>query len=419
MSPQMMLDTTRMEELVTLLNEACKLYYTGAGEPIISDRDYDKHVAELRELEHSTGIRLPNSPLAKVGYEEDGCANKVKHHSPILSLKDTKDIEELKTFLGDREGVLSWKLDGVAIVLYYENGELVRALSRGDGHYGKDITKNVLKMPNVPKTVPTKTMMVVRGEGCIRLDEFEQIKRTKEGERYSNPRNLASGLVNGTRTTSTLLRHVRFITHSLVFYDNFPWEQAFNEFVDKLYFLERQGFDAVDFAYPVGEENLKKTIRQFTKDVENYAYPVDGLVLTLNDITYGESLGATAKWPKHSLAFKWPDVYELTKVTGMDWSVSKTGLITPIVIFEPVKLEGTVIKRASLHSLKIFEALAIGKGDILKIYKANKIIPEVEENMTRSGTMVFPKTCPVCGAGTVVELTPLTKKLYCYECRRR
>lgn len=403
----------KMEELVADLNDAARKYYSGKDgeETPISDSKYDKMLAELLYLEEKHGYRLPNSPTSRVGFEE--VEGKVKHYAPVLSLKDTKSVDEMLYFLGEKEGVLSWKLDGAAIVLYYKHGNLALALSRGDGMYGKDITKNVILMRYVPRFLPVKSNIIIRGEGCLSLKEFEQLKKTQEGEKYKNPRNLAAGLINGRKTTSTLLRHMSFITHSAVLIEG-PGRDIRSRF-EQLGYLKSLGFRIVEHA-KVANYKLKHEIEWFTNHVEDYEFPVDGLVLALDDLDYGESLGATARWPKHSLAFKWPDEMALTRVTGMKWSVSQTGLITPVVLLKPVVLEGTEVKQANLHTLKIFEELGIGIGDTLQIYKANKIIPEVEENLTRSKTEKYPRHCPICNSETTVVETEKTRKLYCYNC---
>lgn len=407
----------RMYELVDILNKASRSYHLGCSEEsLLSDKKYDSFFKELVNLESQLKQVLPNSPTTRVGSEEKEGDSFIKHYEPILSLKDTKSVDEMLYFLGEQEGVLSWKLDGISIVLYYANGRLERAASRGDGLVGKDITKNVKLMRNVPLTIPHKSHIVVRGEGVLSLNEFEQIKATKEGERFSNPRNLAAGLINSTKTTSTLLRHLSFVAHSVSLVEGKP--KRLKLYSDQLRYLESMRFKVVPYR-PVLNFELKLDIEQFTKDISKFEYPVDGLVLRMNDLAHGESLGATARYNKHSLAFKWPDEVKLTKVTGVDWSVSKTGLITPIVIFEPIQLEGTTVRRANLHTLKIFEGLKIGTGDIIEVYKANKIIPEVEENMTRSGDGKPISNCPVCNHKTTVVENEKTKKLYCYNCAKK
>lgn len=404
----------RMADLISILNDSCQKYYSPRTDEdiLISDAQYDRYLSELIFLENETGIRLQGSPTMKVGFMEPE-ENKVKHFTPILSLKDTKNIDELLHFLGEREALLSWKLDGISIVLYYAFGTLQRAVTRGDGSYGKDITKNVMMMRHVPLTIPIKNNVIVRGEGCLSLNEFDQLKKTKEGEKYSNTRSMASGLINSSKTHNILLKHLNFICHTVVLIDGEG--RNITTRYEQFRYLKKLGFKMVECVNVMNFE-LKIEIDKFTRRVEEFDYPVDGLVLTLNDIEYGDSLGTTAKFPKHSMAFKWPDEIALTRVTGMKWSVSQTGLITPVVLFEPVYLEGTEVKQANLHTMKIFQDLMIGIGDALKVFKANKIIPEVEENLTRSGTEKHPEKCPKCGWQTIPVESGTTTKLYCYEC---
>lgn len=403
---------TRMADLIDILNDAREKYYVSQEESPISDAQYDRYLNELVNLENETGIVLFGSPSLKVGFSEP-TEVKMKHYSPVLSLRDTKSIDEMLYFLGEKEGVLSWKLDGVSIVLYYVSGILDKAVSRGDGEIGKDITKNVMLMRSVPKTIPLKENTIIRGEGCLSLKDFDNLKKTKEGEKYKNPRNLASGLINGTRTTNVLLRYMSFIAHSVILLEGQGNELSTR--YKQFGYLKKLGFRVVPHSKVLNFE-LKSEIERYTNEVANFEFPVDGLVLALNDIRYGESLGSTAKFPKHSIAFKWPDETVLTTVRGMKWSVSQTGLITPVVVFEPVTLEGTEVRQANLHTLKIFEDLDIGKGDTIKIFKANKIIPQVEENYTRSGTERYPEKCPVCGNETEVVINDKTAKLYCRYC---
>ena len=408
----------RVAHLVLMLNEACRRYYVDTDNgPAMSDSMYDKMLAELKALEEKTGVQLPDSPTRRVGFNEDG--DKIQHTYPILSLKDTKSTDDLLRFIKDEPAVLSWKLDGISIVLYYKDGHLDRALSRGDGHWGKDITRNILLMRYIPTKIKAKGDVIIRGEGCLSLKEFNQLKQTKEGERYSNPRNLAAGLVNATKTSSILLRHMSFIAHSAILLSETGARLKTRD--EQLRYMTRLGFNVVPYSIVANYELLYE-VESYTKRLEDYDFPVDGLVLTLNDISLGESLGSTARFPRHSMAFKWPDEHKDTRVTGMKWSVSGTGLITPVVIFEPVALEGTMVKQANLHNLKFFEDLAIGVGDILRVYKANKIIPEVEENFTRSVLERYPKRCPVCKQATEVVISKdkndkvVTKKLYCRAC---
>ena len=401
----------KMKKIVELLNSACIAYYTGEEESPISDEEYDRYLSELRKLEDIAGYQLAESPTIRVGYEE--MEDKIKHYAPILSLKDTKSIDDLQHFLGEKEAVLSWKLDGVSIVLYYQNGKLDRAVSRGDGSMGKDITRNVKLIPNVPQTIETNNTVIVRGEGCIKLTDFDILKQTPEGEKYRNPRNLASGLINSKGTRDSLIAYMTFIAHSVIFINGFGRELETK--TDLLEYLELLKFDVVPHIKVVNH-TLQKEIDTFTYEVNEFDYPVDGLVLTLDNLSYSNSLGSTAKYPRDSMAFKWPDITAMTNVNGMKWSVSQTGLITPVVTFDPVEIEGTTVKQASLHNIRIFEDFKIGIGDKIEVFKANKIIPEVKENYTKSNTERYPEKCPVCNHQTVVMSSARTKKLYCIHC---
>lgn len=397
----------RMRHLVDILKEAATDYYNNTI-TTMSDRDYDIFEKELRNLENETGVILPDSPTIHVG-PLPIANDKASHIRPILSLRSTKSIDEMLYFLKEKEGILSWKLDGISIVLYYEGGKLVNALTRGNGAIGKVILNRVLKMASVPKDISEKGTFVVRGEGCISLSEFEQIKKTKVGEQFSNPRNVVAGILNSRNPPDILLRHVIFVAHSIVAQ---PDENGISTRDGEFGYLQSLGFEVVPYSSVVNFR-LKYVIEYYTEHVSDFKYPVDGLVLAINDISYGDTLGETAKYPKHSLAFKWPDETKITAVKDVKWSVSRTGLITPVVIFNPIELEGTTVKQANLHTLKKFEELAIGTGDILEVYKANKIIPEVGENLTRSGTIFYPRRCPICDCETKVVTGVKTRKLYC------
>lgn len=404
----------QMKELIAGLNDAARRYYTLGEQSSMTDKEYDAKLKELSELEYATEIIFDDSPTQRVGYIDMDC-KKVKHEIPLLSLNSTKELDDIDAFIRDQQGVLSWKIDGVSITLYYEMGLLKRALSRGNGIWGKDITKNVVLMMNVPLTIPNKNAIIVRGEGCISLKEFDLLKKTQEGEKYMNPRNLASGLINGTKTTSLLLKHMKFIAHSILKLDGELLDVKTRK--ERLLYLEKLGFKVVE-NYLVDAKHARNCIIDMSENANSYPYPVDGLVLALNDLLFSESLGATAKFPHDSIAFKWPDETKETCVIGMKWSVSNTGLITPIVQFKPILLEGTTVKQANLHSLKIFQELKIGIGDKILIYKANKIIPRVERNLTNSNTEKHPTDCPVCGNLTTVIITDKTEKLQCNNCRK-
>jgi DNA ligase (NAD+) len=401
----------RMRDLIAKLNDARRVYYPGKEESPLTNKQYDAYLLELEDLEKYAGFRLADSPTKLVGFEEP--EKKVEHFAPILSLKDTKNIEDLQRFLNGEDGVLSWKLDGISLVLSYENCVLTQALTRGDGHVGKDVTQNVLQMQNVLKTLPMKHKMIIRGEGVISITDFEKIRQTTNGETYSNPRNMAAGLLNRNKP-GQLLKFLAFIPHSIVYLEDTPHIKTRYR---QLEYLNILGFDVVPHTI-VRNYDLKEEIDEYTNNIEAYEYPVDGLVLSIDDIKVGESRGSTARFPKHSMAFKWPDVSALTKVTGIKWSMSENGLLTPVVIFEPIELEGTTVKQANLHNVKRLRELGIGIGDTISVYKANKIIPEVEENFTRSKTETHPIFCPKCNSPTHLFATDKTEKLYCWNCRQ-
>ena len=403
----------RMRNLIDILNNARFKYYAGEDdETALTDKQYNAYLYELSVIEKATGIKLPGSPTELVGYDEPEA--KVEHFEPVLSLRDTKDIDELLRFLDGEDGVLSWKLDGISIVLHYEDGELRLALSRGNGHIGKDITKNVLLIDNVPKRIKSKGRLIVRGEGVMSLKDFDLLKQSEEGENFKNPRNLAAGLINRTKTRSLLLKSLAFIPHSVIFSEEHGRRvKTRHKYLD---YLDDLGFVVVPHTL-VKNYTLKSEVDKYTNDVENFNYPVDGLVLSIDNIRNGEDRGATAKFPKHSIAFKWPDTSILTEVIGIEWNVKpETGYITPILLVKPVELEGTTVRRANLHNVKVFKDLALGTGDIVSIYKANKIIPVVEENLTRSNTFTYPIFCPACGKPTYLTATDKTEKLYCWHC---
>ena len=404
----------RMKRLIEILNNARYKYYASdTDESTLTDKQYNAYLYELSVLEKASGIKLPGSPTELVGYDEPEA--KIEHYKPVLSLKDTKDVDELLRFLDGEDGILSWKLDGMSIVIYYEDGHMILALSRGNGRMGKDLTKNVQMMSEIPIDIPAKGKLIVRGEGVISLSDFHKLKQTEEGEHYKNPRNLAAGLINRTRTPSLLMKSVMFVAHSIILSEETDGHILHRH--EQLEYLKHLGFDVVHHTL-VKNYTLKSKIDEYTFDVDFFNYPVDGLVLEIDHIKRGEERGYTNSHPKHSMAFKWPDASAVTTVIGMEWSVKpETGYITPIVLLEPVELDGTTVKRANLHNVKVFKDLALGVGDKVKVYKANKIIPVIEENLTRSNTFTHPIFCPACGKPTYLTATDVTEKLYCWHCK--
>lgn len=401
----------RMKELVNLLNEAAKAYYQEDRE-IMSNYEYDALYDELVQLEKETGIVLSNSPSIHVGYEVLSELPKVRHEAPMLSLDKTKEIEILKDWLGSQTGLLSWKLDGLTIVLTYKEGKLFSAVTRGNGEVGEVITNNAKVFKNIPLNIKYTKDLVLRGEALIKYSDFERINAEIDDvdAKYKNPRNLCSGSVRQLNNEITAKRQVYFIAFHLVsIADDVDFN---NSRLNQLMWLKNQGFDVVETKV-VTRENLEETVQWFSSQVVQNDFPSDGLVLTYNDINYGRSLGTTAKFPRDSIAFKWTDEIRETRLTQVEWSASRTGLINPIAVFEPVELEGTTVSRASLHNISIMEALELGIGDTIQVYKANMIIPQIAENLTRSGHIDIPKECPVCKHPTRIRQDNDVKVLYC------
>lgn len=400
----------RMKELVARCNEASKAYYQEARE-IMSNLEYDALYDELLALEKETGVVLSQSPTIHVGYELLSQLPKEAHESSMLSLDKTKDIEELADWLGPHEGLLSWKLDGLTIVLTYRDGKLYKAVTRGNGEVGEVVTNNVRVFKNVPLNISYTGELILRGEAVIRYSDFANINAelTDEEEKYKNPRNLCSGSVRQLNNEITARRSVCFYAFALVKADGVDFRNSRKE---QLLWLKEQGFDVVYFEKVTGDD-VASAVINFAGMVTENDLPSDGLVLTLEDIAYGKSLGRTAKFPRDSIAFKWTDELGETTLKEIEWSPSRTGLINPVAIFEPVQLEGTTVSRASVHNLSILEALALGKGDRITVYKANMIIPQINENLSRTGPVAPPETCPVCGGATEIRQTTGVKSLYC------
>lgn len=400
----------RIKELVELLNRAGKAYYQESHE-IMSNYEYDALYDELVALEKETGMVLANSPTINVGYEVLSELPKETHEKPMLSLDKTKEVEGLKNFLGDKEGLLSWKLDGLTIVLTYEDGKLVKAVTRGNGEVGEVVTNNAKTFKNIPLSVPFKEQLVLRGEAVIKYTDFEEINSKIEDvdAKYKNPRNLCAGSVRQLSNEITAERNVNFYGFALVKAEGVNFENS----LEKQYeFLAGLGFNVVPFKR-VNADNIADKVAEYAKEIETFDIPSDGLVLIYDDIKYGESLGRTAKFPRNGIAFKWKDETAKTKLVEMEWSPSRTGLINPVAIFEPVELEGTTVTRASVHNISIVESLELGIGDEIEVYKANMIIPQILENHTRSGKLMIPNVCPACGGEAVIKDASGVKSLYC------
>lgn len=400
----------RMKELVEKLDQAAKAYYQEDRE-IMSNQEYDSLYDQLEQLEKETGTVLTNSPTVRVGYEAVNELPKEEHPSPMLSLDKTKDREVLRGFIGNYKCLLSWKLDGLTIVLTYENGELVKAVTRGNGIVGEVITNNARVFKNIPLRIPYKGQLVLRGEAIITYSEFERINETigDADAKYKNPRNLCSGSVRQLNNEITAKRNVRFYAFALVSAQDVDFSNSREQ---QFIWLKKQGFEVVEYKV-VTSESLDEAMDYFSKTIVNNDFPSDGLVVTYDDIAYGESLGSTAKFPRNSFAFKWADEMRETKLVDMEWSPSRTGLINPVAIFEPVELEGTTVSRASVHNISIVKELQLGIGDTIKVYKANMIIPQIAENLTRSGNLVIPDKCPVCGREARIRKENDVETLYC------
>ena len=400
----------RMQELIKILNEASKAYYAEDRE-IMSNFEYDRLYEELEGLEKETGIVLSGSPTVSVGYESVEELPKERHESPMLSLGKTKSREELKDWLQGKEAILSWKLDGLTVVLTYRNGELFKAVTRGNGEIGEVITGNARTFKNIPLNIAFKGELVLRGEAVITYSDFEKInEEIPEAEaKYKNPRNLCSGSVRQLNNEITAKRNVRFYAFTLVSAEDVDFHNSREE---QFRFLEKQGFEVVERKM-VTPDTILSAISEFENKIPAYDVPSDGLVLTYEDIAYGKSLGRTAKFPRDAIAFKWADEIRETTLTEVEWSASRTGLINPVAIFTPVELEGTTVSRASVHNVSIVKELKLGIGDRITVYKANMIIPQIAENLTQSGNLPIPATCPVCGGETKIQNMNDTETLYC------
>lgn len=398
-----------MKERVAFLNEAAKAYYRD-DEELIPNLTYDKLYDELLELEKATGIVLANSPTQKVGYETLASLPKEAHSVKMLSLDKTKSVDDLIDWLGDKTGLLSWKLDGLTIVLTYRDGMLFKAVTRGSGEIGEVVTPNARVFANLPVRIPFEGELVLRGEAIITYTAFEKINaELPELEaKYKNPRNLCSGTVRQLNNKITAERGVRFIAFALVNGDDHDFSSRWKQ----LEWLAELGFDVVE-THPVTADTLQQTIDLFQQEVAGNDMPSDGLVLTFDDIKYGQSLGQTSKFPKDAIAFKWRDEIKSTRLLEVEWSASRTGLINPIAVFEPVELEGTTVSRASVHNISILKELNLGIGDEIRVYKANMIIPQIAENLTKSDNLEIPEACPVCGGVTKINDEKGVLTLYC------
>lgn len=400
----------RIKELVELLNKAGKSYYS-EGRELMSNYEYDALYDELGMLEKETGYILSNSPTVNVGYEVLSELPKERHESPMLSLDKTKSPEALAEWLGSQKGLLSWKLDGLTIVLTYDNGQLQKAVTRGNGEVGEIITNNARVFKNVPVTIPFKGKLVLRGEAIITYSDFERINEQipEADAKYKNPRNLCSGSVRQLNNGITAQRNVHFFAFTLVSAQDVDFDNSRQR---QFEWLKDQGFSVVEYKM-VTKDTILDTIEWFEKTIVTNDFPSDGLVILYDDIAYGDSLGRTAKFPRNVMAFKWTDETAETTLREIEWSASRTGLINPVAVFDPVELEGTQVSRASVHNISIVESLKLGIGDRIKVFKANMIIPQIAENLTQSGNLEIPEVCPVCGGKTQIKQVNDVKTLYC------
>lgn len=408
----------RIKELTKILIEAGKAYYQENRE-IMSNFEYDKLYDELSALERETGIVLAGSPTVTVGYESVQELPKERHEQPMLSLDKTKDVEALKSFVGEQKALVSWKLDGLTIVLTYRDGGLFKAVTRGNGEVGEVITGNARVFENIPLSIPYKGEVILRGEAVISYSDFVKINEEIEDvdAKYKNPRNLCSGSVRQLNNEITAARHVNFYAFSLVKAEGVDFKNSRKE---QFAWMQKQGFCVVEHRIVTGED-VPEAVEWFARRIQEYDIPSDGLVVVYDDIAYGQSLGTTAKFPRDSIAFKWKDEIRNTHLLEIEWSPSRTGLINPVAIFEPVELEGTTVSRASVHNLSIMKALELGIQDEIQVYKANMIIPQIAENLTRSGNVKIPETCPVCGGATHIQKANDVETLYCTneECQAK
>lgn len=403
-------DIDRMKQLIVRLNEAAKAYYAEDRE-IMSNLEYDRLYDELASLEEKTGLILAQSPTQSVGYEAVDELPKERHESPMLSLGKTKSREELADWLNGQKGLLSWKLDGLTIVLTYRDGKLFKAVTRGNGEVGEVITPNAQTFVNLPLQIPFQGELILRGEAVISYEDFEHINAKIEDvdARYKNPRNLCSGSVRQLNSHITAQRSVRFFAFALVKADGADFENSREK---QFEFLKQQGFEVVDYR-PVTAETMHEAVEWFEQKIADYPIPSDGLVLLLDDIAYGDALGRTAKFPRNAIAFKWADETAQTTLREIEWSASRTGLINPVAIFDPVELEGTTVSRASVHNISIVKELQLGIGDTITVYKANMIIPQIAENLTKSGSLEIPSECPICHGKTEIRRENDTETLIC------
>ena len=398
------MSAVRIRSLIDILNKANEAYYYHDNE-IMSNKEYDDLYDQLIQLENESGIIYSDSPTQNLGEHIYSSLPKVKHESPMLSLDKTKDRDALREWLGNKEGVLSWKLDGLTVVLTYENGKLEKAVTRGNGAIGEEITENAKFFKNVPLRIPFKGKLILRGEAVISYHDFETINVEEQG-RFKNPRNLASGSIRALDTNQVKKRKVQVIIFEVI-----QGSEA-NLVTDKFTWISHLGFKPVDYEV-VNADNILEKIQDFENRITSNNIPSDGLVLTFNDTAYGRSLGTTGKFPKHSMAFKWQDEVEETVLRSVEWNTSRTGLINPVAVFDPVYLEGTEVSRATLNNVSYIKDLQLGIGDTIEVYKSNMIIPTILSNKTKSNNLIIPVVCPTCGMQARLIRSNNTEILQC------
>lgn len=398
-----------MRNIIDKLSTASKHYYND-GIELITNLEFDSLEAQLRELERETGIVLPNSPSNRVGYEVTTSRRKIQHEYPSLSLDKTKDRTKMVEWLGEQSGVLSWKCDGLTIVLTYDNGRLTVAATRGNGVIGEDVTGNVTYFKNVPLYIPDKRHIVIRGEALISYQTFEIINKSlPDDKQYKNPRNMAAGALRFVNPKQTARYSMDFMAFDLVN----AHELGFDTVSDSLNFVDDLGITTVDRVM-VNRNTIEHVIAEKENEIENLAYPADGLVVIYNDLTIHEALGATRKFPKYAKAFKWQDETKITILRKVEWSVAKSGLLSPVAIFDPVELEGTTVKRASVHNITIMQELGLGIGDHISVYKANMIIPQIHDDLEKSNNIPIPNKCPLCESTLELRMGSNNKSMFLY-----
>lgn len=401
---------SRMKQLVAKLNEARRVYEQGTDE-IMSNLEYDRLYDELLKLEQELGTYLPNSPTHNVGYEVVSALQKEKHETPMLSLDKTKSTDAIKSFIGNKKCIASWKMDGLTVVLTYNNGKLDKAVTRGNGEIGEIVTHNARTFKNLPKEIEFKGKLVLRGEAIITYTDFNKINSSLGSgvENYKNPRNLCSGSVRQLDSSIANNRSIRWFAFELVSADG----KSPNSVEQSFEWLKRQGFQTVEYMV-INQSNFLSVMSYFSSKVSKIDIPSDGLVFTYDDVAYGKSLGRTSKFPRHSMAFKWQDDEAESRLINIEWQVGKTGIITPVAIFEPVDIEGSTVSKASLHNLSILmETLGRPyKGEKIRVFKANMIIPQIscgeklQPNQINAIRISIPDQCPCCGGETEVQIDP-------------